>query len=64
MNIKSIVTAIHGHRIDHGVNEGMEYDPKTSLIDQKINEIKEEQTRCLDDLMNFNKKYNNFQILF
>lgn len=24
MNIKSIVNAIHGHRIEHGVNEGME----------------------------------------
>lgn len=60
VDLNRIVEAISVHILEHGTDENYAFDPKNSVIEQTLHNIKNEQDRCLHDLVNFNKRYSDF----
>jgi len=60
VDLNGIIEAIGVHILEHGTDENYAFDPKNSIIEQSLHNIKNEQDRCLHDLVNFNKRYSDF----
>lgn len=60
IDLNRIIEAINVHILEHGVDENYSFDPKSNIIEQTLHNIKNEQDRCMQDLLNFNKRYYDF----
>jgi hypothetical protein len=56
IDLNRIIEAINVHILEHGVDENYAFDPKNTIIEQTLHNIKNEQDRCLNDLVAFNQR--------
>jgi len=56
VDLLKIIEAIDVHTMEHGNEENLVFDPRNSKLEQLVEVVRTEQSRCLDDLIQFNSK--------
>lgn len=64
IDLQKIITAIDLHCLEHGTDDNLVFDPKNNKLEQLVSQVRMEQSQVLDDLIQFNQKYNKFQMAF
>jgi len=60
IDLNKMIDNINIHILEHGTEEDYIFDPKNNMLEIMVKQVKNEQLRCLDDLLTFNKKHNEF----
>jgi len=64
IDVQIIIDAIDKHLLDHGIDDIPTFDPKNNKLELMINNVRSEQGRCIQDLVMFNTKLQQFQQAF